>query len=114
MKTIDAKEVIDCLPKDRTLYRYYKDAYAVNLLRRHIGANANTVKVGDIKKSRFGKLLEKSVVKRHIAQCGKGQLNAEALDQLHPAQQENYVLTLGLWGNDNAYGWQQVSRPGAN
>ena len=31
------KEIIDCLPKERTLFRYFKDRYALILLNHFIG-----------------------------------------------------------------------------
>lgn len=107
------KEIVDCLPKERTLYHYYKDSYAVSLLRRAL-AKSGPQKLSQLRQTKYGKLLNKPVFKQVLATLGNGLLSSDHLASLWPIDFENYVLTLGMWGNDKSYGWEQVSRPGAN
>ncbi|TQV71807.1 hypothetical protein FKG94_19380 [Exilibacterium tricleocarpae] len=108
-----AKEIVHCLAGERTLYHYYKDHYAVCLLQRHMNG-AGAVRLSALKKTRFGKLLDKPVLKALLSHCGDGTLTADALSGAWPQDSQVYVLTLDTWGHDKAYGYHQVSRPGAN
>ena len=108
-----AKEIIDCLPKERTLYRYFKDGYAVSLLDRYLRKNGSQT-IGNLRKCKVGKLLNRPVFERLLCGLGNGEISRDDLVKVYPIKQENYVLTLGVWGGDRAYGWQQASRRGAN
>ena len=113
MDTKLAREIVACLSGDRTLYHYYKDHYAICLLQRYLNG-ATDARLSALKKTRFGKLLDKPLLKNLISGCGKGTLTADALRCVWPHETETYVLTLDIWGHDKAYGYYQTSRPGAN
>ena len=49
-----ATEIIECLPKGRTIFHYFKDRYALELLSYHVGAGKP---VAEVKRSRYGRLL---------------------------------------------------------
>ena len=113
MDIATAKEIIDCLPKERTLLRYFKDAYAVDLLKRYLHRKGKQ-KVSALRQSTYGKLLHRPIFCDLLAKLGNGALTVTELQSLWPESIEYYVLTLGIWGHNHAYGYEQVSRPGAN
>ncbi|GAB1267765.1 hypothetical protein NBRC116493_10180 [Aurantivibrio infirmus] len=113
MDILLAKEVIDCLPKNRTLYHYYKDAYAVSLLRRYLFRHGDQT-LAHIRQSKYAKLLAKPIFAELLASLGKGLLSHRHLDAMWESECESYVLTLGTWGDNRSYEWEQVSRPGSN
>ncbi len=107
-----ANEIIACLPKDRTVFDYYKDRYAVMLLERVVG---DGMAVAEIKQTRFGKLLNRPLVKHVVARKGDGVLTRDDLIYLTPPPEtEHYVLTLGVWGGTGYCFWDQTSRKGVN
>ncbi len=103
-------EIIDCMPKERTKFHYFKDRYAFMLLERFIGKGET---VSNIKKSLFSGLLEKPDIKLVLSMIGKGYLTPEILNSVWPKETYNFLLTLGCWGS-NSYGWDQTSRRGYN
>lgn len=113
MDDLLVEEVIACLPTQRTQFCYFKDQYAVDLLKQYVNSATNK-SIHSLKQSRLKKLLDKPLVKDMLQQAGSGQLELHQLDSLCPAQREQYVLTLGKWVHKNGYRWSQTSRPGAN
>lgn len=110
MKKEDAQEIIDCLPKGRTVFYYFKDRYAPLLLSL---AEEDTLSISALKKSPLARLLDKAIIKDLIAQCGDGTLSKDLLDNAWTLDYECYVLSLGLWdGRDQC--WGQTSRRGWN
>lgn len=111
-----AAEVIACLPRDRTLYYYYRDRYSIGLLRQLARADS-PLTVAELKKSTFAPLAQKPRVKAVLANLGNDRLNEAqlALHDYDPAQTP-FVLTLGTWGSEHArrWRWKQVSRRGYN
>ncbi|MEM7564368.1 MAG: hypothetical protein AAF353_15160 [Pseudomonadota bacterium] len=104
-----AIEVIRCLPRGRTLYAYGKDAYALQLLKYHVGEGKS---IAAIKRSDFARLLNKPPVKQLLAGCGAKRLSAQDIDGVYSAENELFSLSLDLWeGNDD---WSQTSRRGWN
>ncbi|MGI9463102.1 MAG: hypothetical protein ACR2OM_04145 [Aestuariivirgaceae bacterium] len=107
-----ANEIIACLPKERTLFPYYEDRYAVMLLERLAGEG---IAIADIKSSGFGKLLSRPLIKRLVATKGDGWLSYGDLLTIPASDVEHYVLTLGLWGSAHGRAnWCQTSRRGVN
>ncbi len=108
-----ANEIIACLPKDRTVFDYYKDRYAVMLLERVAG---DGMAIADIKQTRYAKLLNRPLVKDVVARKGDGMLTRDDLIYVYPpGEVEHYVLTLGLWGwRKHDFGCDQTSRKGGN
>ncbi len=113
MKEQLLEEIIACLPQQRSLFRYYKDQYAVYLLQ-HLCQRSLTRDLKAIRHSPWGKLLNKPILAGVLKQSGSGSLNTDQLDCLWPTNPEHYVLTLGRWGSQGEYGWNQTSRPGMN
>lgn len=104
------KEVIDCLPRGRTKFFYFKDRYAAMLLADYVGRGMS---VADVKQSAFAGLLRRPVIKQLIAQCGNGVLTAQQLHGLWDTPHQPFLLTLTGWGGKDR-SWYQVSRPGYN
>lgn len=103
-------EIIDCLPKERTLFRYFKGRYALMLLKHVIGKGE---KLSTLRKTPFCSLLEKPEVKQILAQAGKGLVTPAQLDGVWPSVYFDFLLTLGTWGG-RSYRWNQTSRRGYN
>ena len=105
-----AKEVIQCLPKHRTLFRYYKGHFA-NLLLSFVGEHYQTV--SSLKNSPFQRLTTHPEVKAVLASRGDGRLNAADFMQVWHEPSYCFRLTVGCWeGLDSRY--DQVSRRGLN
>ena len=107
------EEVIACLPEERTQFSYFRDRYAVYLLKLYLGT-AESLDIRSLKSSPVRKLLERPVVFELLKKAGNGLLIAEQLECLWPIETEQYVLTVGRWGHSNRYDWSQTSRPGSN
>jgi hypothetical protein len=108
-----AEEIIACLPSERTQFGYFKDQYALYLLKRYLQAGSNS-QINSLRQSRVKKLLERPVVKDVLKNTGKGVLELAQLEQVWPTAMEHYVLTLGCWGDKSRYSWNQTTRPGVN
>lgn len=104
------KEIIHCLPKERSLYPYYKDYYALQLLEYFAG---NGVKISQLKQSRFAKLMTKSTVRELLSNCGNGDLLPQHFERFQLNNPEYFTLTIDSW-NGNEDGWSQTSRKGWN
>jgi hypothetical protein len=113
MKYELTREIIDCLPTDRTLFHYFKDYYAVYLIRREL-ERLGSGRIAQLKQSRFAGLIAKPVIKAILAAHGNGEIKAEDFEALWPEDYETYVLTLGIWGDRRGYFASQTSRPGTN
>ena len=111
MKTELLNEVIDCLPKGRTHFRYYKGAYAPKLLSLLIPESAS---LRVLKQSRFNRLLNQPLVKPVLAQCGDGMLRRANLNNIWQEPSLPFLLSLGRWGGTDDRGWYQTSRFGEN
>lgn len=111
MKKQQATEIIEILPKGRTIFRYFKNRYALELLGYFVGEGKT---VGEVKKSAFGRLLQKPTLKELVSRLGRGRLTRADLQAQWPAQFEAYLLTLGLWGERGLPWFYQTSRAGTN
>lgn len=94
MKEEVADEIINCLPRGKTPYYYFKDKYALDLLASFVGSG-KTIK--EIKESKFKGLLNKPLLKEIIKNLGDGVLTKELLDLAWSSHVECYLLTLGKW-----------------
>lgn len=108
----EAHSLLRDLPKERTLFDYYRDRYAIDLLEQKL---AIPTSVSRLKKTSFGKLLDKPAVKQVVARKGGGLLSREDLVYAERKDAFRFVLTLGLWIRPrNGGNWAQASRCGAN
>ncbi len=110
MQRAELKEILQCLPRYKTRFYYFKDRYALLLL--NLAVSGETSKK-ELKTTRFGRLLEKEVVKATLAQCRGRALSGEDFEAYWPTRYECYYLTLGAWGSRSGL-WNQTSRRGYN
>ena len=110
MHLANVKEIIECLPKSKTRFYYFKDRYALILLR--LAVDEQTTKK-ELLRSRFAKLLSKNVVKESLSLGRGAEITSQTFDAYWPSRYECYFLTLGLWGSNSRY-WDQTSRRGYN
>ena len=109
MKTNELREVIACLPKGRTLFRYTKDDYAFRLLRRAAESDAH---LEALRAGPFGKLLQKPAVKDAMAKGSSAQWFGPQFGACREGQQ-TYRLSLDEWGDDDDdWDWRQTTRRG--
>ena len=114
-----AREIIACLPQERTLFHYFKDRYAFYLLGRHCQQVEQAV-VGELKKGAARGLLQKPAVQNFLASNGGKNLCGRQVQGYWPAEQgvavETYRLSLGTWGDSgkHSYRSQQTTRKGVN
>lgn len=118
MDTETLQDILARQRRGRTLFPYYKDHYAIYLLKRRVGTELT---VRELKQSHAARFLQKPIVRQILATCPDGRLTAARLDQawglLDRNAIETYRLTLGRWGKPKGY-WEQyyyqTSRPGEN
>ncbi len=113
MKEKTVQEIIACLPGGKTPFYYFKDRYSLMMLSYYVGEGKY---IHEIKKSRFGRLLNKPVLKNAVKNIGNGRLTKGLLDSVWPPIPECYLLTLGKWGTHIKWGrfYNQTSRTGTN
>ena len=104
-------EVIACLPKGKTHYRYFKGAYASRLLSMLLPERAS---VHQLKHTRFKRLLEHPTVKPIMADCGDGVLNTDRLNTVWQEPSQPFLLSVSRWGGKRDRSWFQTSRHGEN
>ncbi|TXH69293.1 MAG: hypothetical protein E6Q83_10535 [Thiothrix sp.] len=112
MELIQLEEILTCLKGERTLFRYQRDGYALQLLRDYIGTG---MKITELRQSPYAQLLQKPVVKSALALASTGQLKPQHIDwTAGELATLNFVLTLDQWGterNSQRY-YHQLSRTG--
>jgi len=108
-----AREIIACLPRERTLYHYHKGRYAVDLLRRHLANKADST-IAAVRSGPYARLLEKPLIRSVLSSWGQGLVRIDDLNTLWDEPYETYVLTLDTWGGPRYWRWEQLSRPGGN
>ncbi|WP_163338186.1 hypothetical protein [Desulfopila sp. IMCC35008] len=113
MEQQDIEEIVECLPKSRTKFYYFRDRYALMLLSYFIGSGMN---IHDIRKSKFKKLLEKPAVKELLQKTGRKSITPGDLSSFWPSEYHCYLVTLGAWGGKGGGTrfYKQTSRPGWN
>lgn len=100
--------------KKHALYHYYKDKYALDLLKLKIKEETS---IADLKKSHFGFLTQKKTVSEVLAKVGSKTVNGNHFDSVYKTDDIYFNTTLGHWGprSRKEYdGWYQTSRPGLN
>ena len=111
MNTQLLDEVLACLPKGKTHYRYFKGAYASRLLSMLLPKQASLHK---IKQSRFNKLLNHPTVKPIVANSGNGRIDTTQLSNVWQEPSQPFLLTVSRWGGHRNRSWYQTSRFGEN
>lgn len=112
MKPHEVQELRQCTLTKRTSFHYFKDRYALELLRYFIGDGLD---IGSVKRSPYAQLLKKGVVKEVVTSNGGGFLRS---DHLHkwPQQFTTYYLSHAPYGSKSrwSYGYRQTTRRGLN
>ncbi|HNP62463.1 MAG TPA: hypothetical protein PKH39_00940 [Woeseiaceae bacterium] len=111
MQRDELKEILQCLPEYKSKFYYFRDRYALLLLRLAISGK---VSKQEIKKTPFSKLLDKAVVQAVLNQCRERLVSANDFDAYWPVSYECFYLTLGVWGSKRANDFLQTSRKGYN
>jgi hypothetical protein len=106
-----AKSVLASLPQGPVAFRYFKDRYALQLLAY---AASEGRSLSEMRRGRFGPLLQKPLVRRVLGERGGRHVDWEVLDNYFPAHTERYRLTFGLWGDARDWWWNQTTRRGFN
>lgn len=89
MKAKLLKEVIACLPKDRTVFQYKRDDYALMLLARFVGDGKS---MREIRQSKFAGLLNKATIRRILADEGSGVLSSMVFDYAYVEGRKPFLL----------------------
>jgi len=76
MKKETAKEIIACLPRDKTLFHYHKDRYAV-LLLAEVARQGTTV--AELKRSVYGRLLSRPLIRNVVQKSVNGEIRQHDL-----------------------------------
>lgn len=105
-----ANEIIQCLPRDRTLFRYYKGRFA-NLLLAMVSERYATVR--ELKESPFQALTNRPEVKNVLASRGDGKVCARQFEQAWQEPSLCFRLTISQWEGEPG-AWGQSSRRGVN
>ena len=103
-------EIIACLPKDRTLFRYARGDYALMLLSRVAG---DGVPIGDIRQSAYSRLLGKPAVQRLLADVGDGVVSRSVFEYACVEGRRDFLVTVGSW-NAHRRDFNQTSRHSGN
>lgn len=111
MDTQLLNEVIACLPKGKTHYRYFKGAFASRLLAIMLPEYAS---LHSIKQTRFNRLLNHPTIKPILASCGNGVLETSQLSTVWQEPSQPFLLSVNRWGGRCDRAWYQTSRFGEN
>ncbi|MEW8659393.1 MAG: hypothetical protein AB2603_13825 [Candidatus Thiodiazotropha endolucinida] len=106
----EIEELFVYFSKERTLYPYCRDYYAVQLLQIAVKRHAT---IQTLKGSNFGRLLNKSSIAPLLSSCGNGRLNSDLLVSYWQEPGTTYLVTAGVWGSKSDR-YAQTSRPGVN
>lgn len=112
MEKHEVTEVIACLPREKTGYRYFKDYFALQLLDYFAGQGG--VAIERVRCSPFARLLNKPVIRPLLAMCGDGRIEPWRIQAQWQEPSLPFLLTVGIWGAPDEWSWQQTSRPGYN
>jgi hypothetical protein len=106
--------LLEVLEGQRRVFYYAKDEYARYLLERQTLPSAQKIKT--IANGRWGRLLERPLLKSARGQWGDGLLDFDRLQLLRSVDPLSFRLSFGQWGSERyrSHNWDQTSRPGYN
>ncbi|MCK5917526.1 MAG: hypothetical protein KAG34_03830 [Cocleimonas sp.] len=111
MELQQLKEIIACLSGERNVFYYFRDRYALMLLKDYIGDAS--MPINQLRQSPYAKLLNKAMVKRALGLAGNGIINAEQLEMIWDEKPLAFVTSLSQWGEGaKDWRWNQMSRKG--
>ena len=106
------REIYRRLPHGRTLFPYFRDRYAFQLLS-WAARDVDSLRL--LRKGAHGHMLEKPSVRAHLAQLPQDRVPADFFDSYWPGTTRHFRLRVGGWGHDKFWGPRlQTSRPGWN
>ncbi len=114
MTPLEIEFIEKIIGSDQKPYYYYRDKYALQLIQYHV---KDSIKIHELKRSRYQGLLSKPVVRDVLRQCGDQVLIPSLLHAQPMEAGKHFNYTLSRWGeyiphrNDT---WNQTSRPGLN
>jgi len=101
-----AQEGIECLPRGKTGFAYFKDRYACLLLSHVVKA---PTEIAALRDSPYARLLRKPVIKGPLAERGDGRVVPGQLRSIWREPSETFLLTLAWYEGE-----QQTDRRGGN
>lgn len=114
MKTHELDWLVEFYQNESIPYAYFKDKYALDLIQQQVN-NYPTIK--QLKKSAFGNLTQKELVKKVLAGFGDGKINSETVGAVWTEDVHYFTLSFTSWGQEEKWrksGYYQVSRPEPN
>jgi len=115
MELYELNEIIDCLAGERTKFYYFRDRYALMLLKDYIleKVGDKSISVAELKRSPFANLLNKAPVKKALSEAGSGNISAADIEMIWDENPLAFTLTLDQWGSGKKeWKWNQMSRSG--
>lgn len=109
MKREELGELTSKLSKERSMFRYFRDYYALYLLEL---ISRGDVALDRIRSSSFGRLLNKPATRPLLALCGDGKITPERIGWQWQEPSVPFLMTVGSWCGDSR--WNQTSRKGYN
>jgi len=109
MKQREVVEVADCLEEGKRKFFYFKERYASMLLAEVTRYQNDLSK---LRKSPFGKLLQRPSVKQALAKCGGRNLSPDLFNYAWSDNTLPFTIDFGQWGNADYQ--NQTSRRGFN
>lgn len=107
MEASAVQEIIECLPRGRTMWHYFADRYALLLLQWSL---RDGIRVSELRKGPFNPLLEKPLVRQALSRAGDGMLRPQHLMTFWPSVHQTMLLTLGTWGPEQGFErWRQTT-----
>jgi len=111
MELQQVKEILACLSGNRNKFYYFRDRYALMLLKDYIGDQA--MSISELRQSPYANLLNKAPVKKAMAMAGNGKITAAQLEMIWDEKPLSFVTTLDQWGDGKRdWQWNQMSRQG--
>ena len=83
MRQDEIDEIRSCILTDKTKFHYFKDRYALMLLA---WVAKDGVAVGNVKRSRFGRLMQKRIPREVASRTPNGLLTRTSLESFWPQQ----------------------------
>ncbi len=114
MTPLEIEFIEKTIGSEHKQFYYYRDKYALQLLKYHV---KDSMKISELKSSRYQGLVNKQVVQEVLKSCGDSMLHAERIFDSAESDGKDFNYTLSNWGEYTPHrndGWFQTSRPGRN
>lgn len=114
MEPIELAQLIKTHQLDRTPFYYFKDKFALDVLKWHVGDGKS---IAQLRQSPVKGLLQKPLLKQLLANVSGQTLTSELLESYWAPTFIPFRLSLGKWGTFKKHRksyWNQTSRPGCS